>query len=42
MADDMEEDGYDGRLEELHVDSSDDDYFNVAEELNFHGILFCS
>ena len=36
MADDMEEDGYDG-LENVHSDSSDDDYFDVEQELYLHG-----
>ncbi len=38
MADDMEEDGYDG-LEDLHSDSSGDDYSDVEQELNLYGIL---
>ncbi|XP_028405727.1 protein cereblon-like [Dendronephthya gigantea] len=35
MADEME-DGYEGPMEELHIDSSDDEYLDVVEELNFH------
>ena len=37
MADDMEEDGYDG-LENLHSDSSGDDFFDVEQQLALHGI----
>ena len=40
MAEDMEEDGYDGLdgLEDLHSDSSGDDYIDVQQELSLHGI----
>ena len=38
MADDMEEDGYDG-LEDLHSDSSSDDYFDIQQALVSHGTV---